>query len=453
MKTVAILVTLLSCYLMFLVKRETKAAMLVMGAMTLTLVNVPVVPLHKANFLLQMSFLLSEWKHLRWHFMELRCISYLRKLLILVTFFTLFAALTSSYVKVGSFLQSELLFKYFAIAYAFWAVKDEKSLKPMVRLSLYCLVVLTIFGVLNYMKKNAVFVNAMTEGKTSLIWEGVNFGDVYADRSRFRVQSMFKFAFDYGYICVAILLMHLYAWHRGLERKTPFLIALGCCLFGVVTCECRIVWVCCVLSVCTFYLWCFSLNKTIIAGILALTTFIFSYSTIEVVEEKVDSVTDIFKENPETGGSSMEMRLGQLSMTLFYIDGHELLGLGKGYFANTRTGEGDTVEGLMGLESVVFQYLLERGFVGFVSWVVFYAWIFKVFWRNRKGQALLTGVGASVWVVYILFALGTGELGSVYPTMLLFGVVVKVIEYNKLKCTQIIKEIKNESTRYRHPCL
>ena len=59
MKTVAIIVTLVCCLLMFFVKREWKVAMLVMGAMTLTLVDIPGIPLHKANLLLQVAFLLS----------------------------------------------------------------------------------------------------------------------------------------------------------------------------------------------------------------------------------------------------------------------------------------------------------------------------------------------------------------------------------------------------------
>ena len=56
MKTVAIIVTLVCCLLMFFVKREWKVAMLVMGAMTLTLVDIPGIPLHKANLLLQVAF-------------------------------------------------------------------------------------------------------------------------------------------------------------------------------------------------------------------------------------------------------------------------------------------------------------------------------------------------------------------------------------------------------------
>ena len=39
----------------------------------------------------------------------------------------------------------------------------------------------------------------------------------------------------------------------------------------------------------------------------------------------------------------------------------------------------------------------------------------------------------SFLVLYLLFAIGTGELLSVYPTMLLLGYVFKTIEYDKLR--------------------
>lgn len=431
MNLVATIVTLLACLLMFVVKRETKAALLIMGAMTLTLVTVPGVPLHRANFLLQVAFLVSEWQSLGRHVRELMRTPYLWGLMLVVSVSTLLAALTSPYVQLRDFLQSELLFKYFSLAYAFWAVGDEKSLKPVLRISLYCLIVITIFGGINLITRNAAVVNALTSGKTSLT--GVNLGDVYTESTRFRVQSIFRYAFDYGYICAVILLLHLFAWHRKLEGIVPFAIAMGCCLFGIVTCECRVVWVCCFLSVSCFYIWCFPLNRTSLLGILTVCAFIFSYSTIEVVEEKVDSVTDIFKEDPTTRGSSIEMRIEQYTITLLHIQGHKMLGRGHGYWSASKGQESADVEGLGGVESVILHYLLERGIIGLILWVVFYAWLFYVFWQNRLRLPFLTGLGVSVWTAYILFAVGTGELGSVYPTMLLLGMALKAIQYNQRK--------------------
>ena len=431
MKFVAIIITLVCCGLMFYVKREWKAAMLVMGAMMLTLVSVPGIPLHKANFLLQVAFLLSEWKQLPRHFKRLQSTPYLWIPLLIVSFSALLAALTSQYIGIAETIKSELLFKYFALAYAFWAVKNEKSLKPILQVSLYCLIVLTFFGVLNYIDKNAMFVNALTEGRTSLVQEDVSLGDVYTESSRFRVQSMFKSAFDYGYICAAILLLHLHGWYRHLESKRNFVIALVCCSFGILMCGCRIVWVGTLFSIFCYSMWAFQMNRNVMYGMIAVMLLILSYNPVPAVEEKVNQMTDIFVEDSETEGSSIQMRMSQYASVLIHIEGHEWLGLGKGYWSYIYNKDRRSVEGILGVESVILQYLLERGIVGLVLWAAFYTVIFLYFCKNRKKSKALTGLGASILILYLVYSIGTGELGSVYPTMLLLGMTMKMIETKK----------------------
>ena len=431
MKIVAIIVTLVCCLLMFFVKREWKAAMLVMGAMVLTLVDIPGVPLHKANLLLQGAFLLSEWRNLSLLFKRLRHTPYLWVPLLIVGFSALLAALTSPYTSLKETIEYELVFKYFAIGYAFWAVKNEQSLKPILRISLYCLILLTVFGVLNYIDKNAMFVNALTDGKTTLYGDAA-LGDVYTESSRFRVQSMFNYAFDYGYMCVAILLLHLHGWYRNLESKTEFIIAIACCSFGILTCGCRTVWMSAALSIACYYLWTFQLRRNVIYGFFAMILMIISYNTIPAVEEKVNSVTDVFVEDSETEGSSIQMRMSQYMYVAIKIEGQEWLGLGKGYWKYKYVEDPESIRDLLGVESVILQTLLERGFVGLALWVAFYTIIFRYFWRNRKRMRKLTGLGASILTLFLFFSLGTGELGSVYPTMLLLGFVIKSIEYQSV---------------------
>ena len=430
MKIVAIIVTLVCCGLMFYVKREWKAALLVMGAMTLTVVKIPGIPLHNANFLLQAAFLLSEWKKLSLHLKKLRYTPFLWKSLLLVSFSALLAALTSPYTGIKETIKSELLFQYFALVYAFWAVKDEKSLKTILRISIYCLIMLTVFGAINYITKSADFVNAVTEGRTSMYGD-VALGDFYTESSRFRVQSMFQYAFDYGYICAAILLLHLHGWYRHLESKKEFIIAIACCIFGILTCECRIVWVSVLLSIACYYMWSFKLGRIVMFGIFTVILMIISYNTIPAVEEDVNKVTDIFAEKNEVEGSSIEMRMAQYAYVLIYTEGNEWLGLGKGYWFYSYTVDPDSIRDLLGIESVILQKLLEQGIIGLVLWATFYTIIFLYFWRNRKRRKELTGLGASILSLYLFFSTGTGELGSVYPTLLLLGFVIKAVESGK----------------------
>ena len=436
MRIIAFIVTLVCCCLMFFVKREKKVALLVMGAMTLTLVNIPGVPLHNANFLLQAAFLLSELKSLPRHFRLLRHTQILWKLLLLVSFSALLAASTSPYVDSIPFLRSELLFSYFAIAYAFWAVKDEKSLKPILRISLYCLLVLTFFGVLNYIDKSAVFVNALTAGKTNIVKDAA-LGDVYSESQRFRVQSMFYLPFDYGYICAAIFILHLHGWLRHLESKKAFVIALVGCFFGILICGCRTVWVGAFISIACYSMWVLHLRKSVLYGIIAVIVFILSYNTVPAVEEQVNKVTDAFVENSETEGSSIQLRMAQYLTVLIYTEGNEWLGLGKGYWYNLIANDPESVEGLHGIESVIFAYMLERGRIGLILWAIFYVIVFRYFWKNRKKIKALTGLGASILTLYLVFSIGTGELGSVYPTMLLLGFTIKSVESDKTKKIRI----------------
>ena len=433
MKIVAIIVTLVCCLLMFYVKREWKAAMLVMGAMTLTLVDIPGIPLHKANLLLQVAFLLSEWRDLPRHFKRLQSTPYLWIPLLIVSSSALLAALTSLYTGVKEMIENELLFKYFAIVYAFWAVKNEKSLKPILQVSLYCLIVLTFFGVLNYISKSAMFVNALTEGRTSNILDDVALGDVFIEDDRFRVQSMFNSPFDYGYICAAILLLHLHGWYQRLKSKTEFIIAIACCSFGILTCGCRIVWVSAIFSFICYSMWVFKLNRNVIYGMIAVMLLILSYNTVPVVEEKVNQMTDVFVKDSETEGSSIQLRMSQYMYVAIHAEGHEWLGLGKGYWEYMHTKDPESIRGLYGVESVILQTLLERGIIGLVLWAAFYTVIFLYFWRNRIRRKKLTGLGVSILSLYLVFSIGTGELGSVYPTMLLLGFVIKAIEYRRLK--------------------
>lgn len=444
MKIVAIIVTLVCCGLMFYVKREWKAAMLVMGAMTLTLVHIPVIPLHKANLLLQVAFLLSEWRDLPRHVKRLQNTPCLWIPLLIVSFSALLAALTSPYTSIKETIEYELLFKYFAIAYAFWAVKNEKSLKPTLQVSLYCLMVLTFFGLLNYIGKNAIFVNALTEGETTRYGD-VALGDVYTESDRFRVQSMFQYAFDYGYICAAILLLHLHGWYRHLESKTEFIIAIACCSIGILICECRTVWVSAALAIACYYMWAFQLSRNVMYGIVAMMLMMFSYLTIPAVEEKVNQVTDIFAENSETSGSSFQLRMSQYMTVAIHIEGHEWLGQGKGYWEHIYTEDQESVRGLYGVESVILQTLLERGIIGLFLWAAFYTAIFLYFWRNRKRRKKLTGLGVSILSLYLFYSIGTGELGSVYPTMLLLGISMKMIESKKRRL--MLKTVLRRITR------
>ena len=60
----------------------------------------------------------------------------------------------------------------------------------------------------------------------------------------------------------------------------------------------------------------------------------------------------------------------------------------------------------------------------------------------------MTGFGGSILVLYLVFAIGTGELGSVYPTMLLLGMAMKMIESKKRR--RMLYAILQRLTKRKH---
>jgi O-antigen ligase len=117
----------------------------------------------------------------------------------------------------------------------------------------------------------------------------------------------------------------------------------------------------------------------------------------------MNMLTDAFAEKSETEGSSIQLRISQFIHVLSYTKGHELLGLGHGYWAYNLTEDLESIEGLFGIESVILQYLLERGYIGLILWALFYAILFRYFWKNRKKVRTLTGLGASILTAYLIF--------------------------------------------------
>ena len=157
----------------------------------------------------------------------------------------------------------------------------------------------------------------------------------------------------------------------------------------------------------------------------------------------MNKVTDVFVEDSETKGSSISLRMSQYAYVLMYVEGHEWLGLGKGYWAYSYAKDRRSAEGIYGVESVILQYLLERGIIGLILWATFYTPIFLYFLRNRRKRKVLSGLGASILSLYLVYSIGTGELGSVYPTMLLLGMTIKMIESKnrRLKLYAILRRV------------
>ncbi|WP_296261961.1 O-antigen ligase [uncultured Phocaeicola sp.] len=334
----------------------------------------------------------------------------------------------------------ELTGKYFAICYAFVSILSMNNMKPILKVSYYGLLILTAFGVLNLIIGRAWFID--TIGTHMTVSENLtDLGGKFTNSERFRVQAMFFSPFDYGYICILLLLLQLWGYVKKLVSKQQFYISAVCSIFGVLFCGCRTNILCFVIGIIVFVYYAYSMKQWIRYAMMGFFLCVIAYSTVPVIQEKVDQTMTAFDINSQTSGSSIDMRLLQYTAVLYHIRNHELFGRGLGFF-NIDMGWGESQaaslvdKDLYGLEGVVMSYLLERGIIGLLLYLSFYATILYFLYRHRITDKQTSAFGLSLVFVYLAFANMTGELGSVFPTLLLIGCCMKLlyqqIAFNKI---------------------
>lgn len=300
----------------------------------------------------------------------------------------------------------------------------------------YSAIVMTIIGILNFVLKHSVLLD-FTIGDVS--GPGVVLLDA---TTRFRVQSTFINPFDYGYMCLMLLAFSVYLYYDKCLNRIKFILIVLCCLFGVLTCNCRTVLICLILGGCIFVFTAFKGKNKLKNIVMIILVSVLAYSFIPVVQEKVDQSLTAFTDTQgrQVGGSNLDMRALQFARVLYHIQGHELFGRGLDYFLiDMGWNQYDLVDeygnhfaledpDLAGMEGLYLSYLLERGFVGLAIWVVFNVALIVYFIKGIARNRIAASIGLVTVTIYILFANMTGELNSLPPTLLFVGILMKIID-------------------------
>lgn len=445
MKTITIIAVLVCCVLMFFIKRKYKIGILLLGTMCFTVVRLHL-PFQAANSIICACFIISELPNIKKLCKETQgtIVWKLSGLSALMTIITIiFSPHLRTFNEIRYFLLGYLFFYYLGLLYSFWCFKEEEDIKPTLKITVVGLLVLTAFGIINYITKSSDFVTIMVAGWKDNSNAMVDIGEKFAESDRFRVMSMFENPFDYGYICIMMLLLHLYGFIRRFESKPVFLIVLVCSIFGIITCGCRTIVFCGMIAISVFTLFAFKARKSIRAILLFLFIIPIAYQTFPPFQEMMDKTFTMFDKNSSYEGSSIEMRTLQYATVFFYIQDKPFFGCGYNYFnEDLGWGEGRKYlrdSRLEGLEGVAMSYLLERGIIGLLLYLIFWISLTVYIYRNRKKARTATALGLAVLASYLFFANMTGELLSVYPTLLIMGFCVKAV-VNKNK------EIKSVTT-------
>lgn len=421
MRLFAIAVTLALAVLMFFVRREYKLAIMFMSTILLTPLILPFKGITPA-IVLTLAFLLSEIPFIRIHWKRVRKSVLLPYLILVLVAFAL-AVVTSPHLHeanaLGFFGLSELLSKQLAIIYGFLALRRRNSLRPLLTVAFFALVLMTAVGIVNYFAGYSFYVEELLDESYSFL-----------TTSRFRVQATFNNPFDYGYICVLLSLINFYGFSQRLVTMNRFIIAQVCCIFGAITCNCRTVLFCYLVCLLIYFIAQrkeVKVKLAVLGGTVALGLLLMLI--VPRARRMLLSVFSIFDTTAVTDGSSLGMRLSQLGSVIYYIRDKVLFGNGVHFFEedlgwdNGASGkEVDT--DLFGLEGIGLNLLLERGVVGLVLFLAMMILLLVFICKHRKLGRKLYALGLSVFLLYILFSFMTGELNSARPSFYILGYVI-----------------------------
>lgn len=434
------------CFAMFLVKKEYKLGILFIYTMCFSSVDTNAFLFTKI-LSPPLFFVISELPNTKQYIRDLKGHTIIKLLsMICIATFIVFVSSKNLQGISGLFhiVKDELLLKYFVILYAYFCVKNINTLKIVANCVFVSVLLLTLFGIHNYVTHHSVFVDwALSNTAVTDVNELA--GSMFTTSERFRVQSMHWNPFNYGYMCLAASLLLIYCRIKKCINRLFFLIAMLGCLFGVFTCGARTLLFCALFGYAVYYLLSFKFSKSILATFV-ISFFVFiSYHFIPYFNEKLQSINTLFDDsssNTSIRGSSIEMRSIQLAAVFMHINGHVLLGRGYWFFLKDlgyqdgRSGLVD--EDLRGLEGIYLNLLLERGVIGLMFYIAFWGILLVYIIKKRKLRKDAASLCISMLFVYLLFAIMTGELKSVFITMLILGCGIHLLDNNDVN--NIIKD-------------
>lgn len=161
--------------------------------------------------------------------------------------------------------------------------------------------------------------------------------------------------------------------------------------------------------------------KSIFLAAIVLITLNIIVSSNEDLSNIFDSFTDIKGTKSDIKGSSITMRLEQLEGCFKEIENKELFGKGYGWTSYYKSIKGDHPV-ILAFESLVFVILCNNGIVGLFVWGIFFMLLFKLHRKILRFKIDILYMDIMV-LVYLSFAIGTGEYGylpifSIYYSVL-----------------------------------
>ena len=321
-----------------------------------------------------------------------------------------------------------------------------RDVQILVKPVFYSAIVLCTLAILQYITRE-LFTDTLL---------GIEFSkNPLISEARPRATSLFISPFDFGYISILFLIFLTYAHNRKWLTTVKLYTSIIVCSTNVILCGSRTVFLCLILSSLIYFLVRYNIIKNVGIAITALFLIVIGYSFIPSVQEKVDLMLSAFDMNSKVEGSSMTMRIKQYTATLYHIQDDMLFGRGYRYFLIdlgwAEGGKATLVDpDLEGLEGILMNYMLERGFFGVAVYIIFFIALFIYAYRQKYKSRFVSACSTATIMACICYGNMTGELGSTMPTLFMLGIYFKASFINIKSSKKLIKRKLNLNT---HPSM
>ena len=315
-----------------------------------------------------------------------------------------------------------LLDSYLIMLMAFWGTKNVRiNSKPIIN----TLLIMTIYGIFTLVIRNnplQQFIWSQFSDATYLT--GYYFGD------RIRVTSTWSHPIAYGFVC-SIFAVLLLKYLKNKKCRAAFILLV----INVFICGSRTSLAALILMIALYALLEYKFSKLTRLSILLVPALFLVYLVLPPVQEKIDSIVNTAMGNSDVGGSSIEMRQGQLEASLMIFASSPMYGHGPDYIQENMMSDKQlmnqySMQGydFEGFESYYYILLIERGIVGIVLEVMLVVFIMMYLIRNRKKNKLRSSEALTIFLGFAFFALSTGALDTWMFTTFFVGLCMNRIK-------------------------
>lgn len=327
---------------------------------------------------------------------------------------------------------------YFIIFLSYVSINSKSDETKIIKTILSSSICLCLYGIYNYITESNPYDYLINDVYNSRSF----FQQFLAHEGRFRINSFIFHPITYGYI-ISIFIILLLSTPKDFttKYKNYYVVTFIMLLINLFLTNSRTpIFVLCF----GFVLHTILINKTskifkIITNAGIVCSLIYTFFT--PIREKMDSVIDIFETGGvKTAGSNVEMRTTQFALSYTIFLKKPVWGNGFGYITedlgySSESDERTSDEELYGFESYIYKLLIEQGAFQIIIIIIFISVLLYYFYVNKRFDRKHSSLGTTFLLMFIIFSLATGVLGTWIISMTLIGIQIKLIESQKLNKT------------------